>query len=113
MNEPKYKDCSNCRWKNVDYIDYPCNKCTLDEKWEWDRTTVDFTVLLKDKMTNGDVIKTITNGDVIKAMFPRYEFEVDEYNNEYGLTIREMITHNAEMRFDLSWWNAPYLKGVN
>ena len=105
MSEPKYKDCSNCRWKNVDCIDYPCNKCTLDnEKWEWDKKTKTIIALYRDG---------ITNGDIMRNLFPHYEFEVDEYTNEYGLTIKEMITQDAEMRFDLDWWNAPYLKGVN
>ena len=106
MNEPKYKSCLNCRWKNVDCIDYPCNKCTLhDEMWEWDRTTVDITVLLKGKATNGDVIK---------AMFPDYVFILDEfYNSDMEVMEKEMITENADIRFDLNWWNEPYKKGEN
>ena len=113
MNEPKYKDCLNCRWKNVDGIDYPCNKCTLDnEMWEWDMTSVSITVILKDKATVGDITQTITNGDVIKAMFPDYVFILDEfYNSDMEVTEKEMITENADIRFDLDWWNTPYSKG--
>lgn len=52
-----------------------------------------------------------TNGDMVKACYPNYKFEIDEYTDEYGLKIKEIFTNNADIRFDLDWWNTPYKKG--
>ena len=40
----------------------------------------------------------MTNGEVIKALFP----------NETMFEQTETCTYYGNMRFDTSWWNAPY-----
>lgn len=54
------------------------------------------------------VSKNTTNGDMIKAMFNPYKICKYEFNVSIYMTERDFEESDYQMKFDRSWWNAPY-----
>jgi len=53
-----------------------------------------------------------TNGDMIMAMFPSWEIDMDDAEEEYPIVTCWIDRANIIWTsFDLTWWNAPYKGG--
>lgn len=50
-----------------------------------------------------------THGDIIKAMFPGYHVQINTALESVNLYYEGTEEYTGScIRFDLSWWNAPY-----
>lgn len=49
-----------------------------------------------------------TNGDMIKAIFNPYKICKYEFNVHIYMTERDFEESDYQMKYDRSWWNAPY-----
>lgn len=67
--------------------------------------------VLKQAIRNGVILpENATNGDVIKALFPSWEIDAEDDEDEEEPVVTCWIDRKTQnwTCFDLSWWNAPY-----
>jgi hypothetical protein len=71
----------------------------------YDDVSMEFEVLDRQPLVSAIPIRDkMTNGDMIKAMFPNIECGKDELGNVFIISSAQL----GYIAFRESWWNAPY-----
>ena len=91
------KSCADCDLRDT------CDNCSVT--WEDVANAVDDEVIAESCPIKAEIPKDATNGDVIKVMFPWIAQEKDYKDLRVSVLPKGFEKH---MRFDMSWWNAPW-----
>lgn len=73
----------------------------------YDNVSIELEVLDRQPLVSAIPISDkMTNGDMIKTMFPNAEYGKDELGNMFVISSAQL----GYIAFRESWWNAPYGK---